>query len=54
LGREAHALSEQLVVWDFIARKGNKKKFILNTIVKEQGLEFPHQEAFFTETPQVK
>jgi hypothetical protein len=36
LGVEAHVLSEQLVVSDSIARKGNQKKFILNTIVKNK------------------
>jgi hypothetical protein len=30
-----------------------EKSFILDTVVKEQGLESPHQEAFFTGTLQV-
>jgi hypothetical protein len=53
LGGEAHVLSEQLVVSDSIARKGNQKKIILNTTVKEQGLECPYQEAFITGTLQI-
>jgi hypothetical protein len=53
LGVEAHVLSEQLVVSDSIARKGNQKKIILNTTVKERGLEYPYQEAFITGTLQV-
>jgi hypothetical protein len=53
LGGEEHALFEQLVVRDSIARKGNQKKIILNTTVKERGLEYPYQEAFITGTLQV-
>jgi hypothetical protein len=55
LEKAAHALSEWFLDWDSMARIGTQKKGVhLNTIVKEQGLECPNQDAFFTQTLQVK
>jgi hypothetical protein len=53
LGEEAHVLSEQLLLSDSIARKGNQKIITLNITVKEQVLKCPYQEAFITGTLQV-
>jgi hypothetical protein len=54
LREKVHALSEQFFQWDSTARKDNqKKKITLNTIVKEQGLKPPYQEAFCIGTQQV-